>query len=626
MKYWAPAVGLLGLMLWGLTGCVTRSPEIEGKSSSPAPAAASRETGRTALPDGKVTEFSLDDLMLVPRPRAVQTMPGRAKPDGPVTRRVDPGIIQHPQGYRLEIDTDGIRITGHDEAGVFYGEQTLRQIRRQCAPGTSLPALIMDDWPDFLNRGVMLDISRDKVPSMDTLRMLVELFAELKYNQLQLYMEHTFAYQGHETVWKNASPMTSTEIQQLDGWCRERFIELVPNQNSFGHMERWLRHPEYAHLAERPGSGDLCPVDPESLDLLRDLYAQLLPNFSSPHVNVGCDETWSLGKGRSKEVCDRLGKGRVYLNFLKEIYALVREHQRTMMFWGDIILQYPELIPELPKDIVAMVWGYEADHPYAGQCPKFAASGIRFYVCPGTSSWNALLGRTANAMENLRNAARNGLAHGAQGYLVTDWGDNGHWQCIPVSFAPFTYGAALSWCYEKNQDLDLARVLDIHVFQDSAGEMGRAVLALGDAHTLTGVRIGNSTVYYSFLLNAVEGAPRKGALAALTPEAVEVALTVIDEGLRQVESTRMGRPDGDLIVREYRANCALARTALLLARYRLRHNSGTAGLPAAEKAEILGQLDAAITQLRAVWLARNREGGLADSIGRLERLRERLTG
>jgi len=576
------------------------------------------------VPEAKESVLSVDELVLVPRPRAIQSAAGRVKPDVPVTRKVDPGVIPQPQGYRLEIRPDGVQITGHDDAGVFYGEQTLKQIQRQCTLARALPALTIDDWPDFLNRGVMLDISRDKVPSMDTLRMLVDLFAELKYNQLQLYMEHTFAYQGHETVWKNASPMTPAEIQQLDGWCRERFIELVPNQNSFGHMERWLSHPEYAHLAERPGSSDLCPVDPASIALLRDLYAQLLPNFSSSQFNVGCDETWSLGQGRSKEACDQLGKGRVYLNFLTQIYTLVQEHQRTMMFWGDIILQHPELIPELPQNIIAMVWGYEADHPYTEQCPKFAASGIRFYVCPGTSSWNSLLGRTSNALENMRNAARNGLAHGALGYLVTDWGDNGHWQCIPVSFAPFTYGAALSWCYEKNLDLDLARALDVHVFQDAAGCMGKAVLDLGDAHALTGTSIGNSTVYYSLLLNAIEGTPRKGSLAALTPEKVESALAAIDEGLRQVESARMERPDGALIIQEYQADCALARTALLLARYRLRHNCGTSALPAAEKAEILRQLDAAITQLRTVWLARNREGGLADSIGKLDRLRERL--
>jgi hypothetical protein len=49
-----------------------------------------------------------------------------------------------------------------------------------------------------------------------------------------------------------ASPMTAEEILRLDAYCRARFVELVPNQNSFGHFEQWLKHPEYRHLAECP--------------------------------------------------------------------------------------------------------------------------------------------------------------------------------------------------------------------------------------------------------------------------------------------------------------------------------------------------------------------------------------
>ncbi len=113
-----------------------------------------------------------------------------------------------------------------------------------------IPCLKIRDWPDFPTRGVMLDISRDKVYQMQTLYTLVNQLASWKINQLQLYTEHTFAYQGHERVWLNASPMTPEEIQNLDQYCKEKFIELVPNQNSFGHMSRWLKHPEYQHLAE----------------------------------------------------------------------------------------------------------------------------------------------------------------------------------------------------------------------------------------------------------------------------------------------------------------------------------------------------------------------------------------
>ena len=130
----------------------------------------------------------------------------------------------------------------------------------------------------FTHRAYLLDISRDKVPTMSTLRLLVELLAKFGYNQLQLYIEHTFAYSAHEAVWKDASPLTAAEIRQLNACCAMNGIELVPNQNAFGHLERWLVKPEYNHLAELPQGGamtpwgtlkkeptTLCPTDPKSL-------------------------------------------------------------------------------------------------------------------------------------------------------------------------------------------------------------------------------------------------------------------------------------------------------------------------------------------------------------------------
>ncbi|HEY7091128.1 MAG TPA: family 20 glycosylhydrolase, partial [Tepidisphaeraceae bacterium] len=336
--------------------------------------------------------------------------------------------------YVLEIAQSGVHIRASTPAMAFYARQTLAQLRRQYSD--AIPCMRIEDWPDFRVRGVMLDISRDKVPTMPTLLALIDQLADLKINQLQLYTEHTFAYRAHETVWKDCSPMTAAEIRQLDTYCRERFIELVPNQNSFGHLERWLKHSEYRHLAEcpdgfrwpwgyrMPTGFSLNPLDPRSLELVEGLFDELLPNFTSKLFNVGCDETFDLGLGRSKAQVERRGRERVYLDFLRKIYDAVKRRGRAMMFWGDIILHKPELIGELPPDMIALNWGYEAEHPFEKETSAFREAGVPFYVCPGTSSWCSFSGRTSNALANLRRAAASGLASGAAGYLITDWGDH----------------------------------------------------------------------------------------------------------------------------------------------------------------------------------------------------------
>ena len=181
------------------------------------------------------------------------------------------------------------------------------------------------------------------------------------------------------------------------------------------------------------------------MPFLRGLYDELLPNFSSQFFNVGCDETWDLGRGQSKKLCEAKGKGRVYLDFLKKIHREVSTRGKQMMFWGDIILKYPKLIRELPKNVIALNWGYEANHPFEKEAAQFAKAKIPFYVCPGTSTWQTLIGKHDNALANLRAAAKAGKKFGAIGFLNTDWGDGGHPQPLAVSWPMFVAGAALAW-------------------------------------------------------------------------------------------------------------------------------------------------------------------------------------
>ncbi len=538
---------------------------------------------------------------------------------------VIPAGTRHPQGYELTITSAGIFVVASTPAGVFYAGQTLIQILHQC--GGRLPLLRLSDWPDFPHRGVMLDISRDKVPTLETLFDLVDRLASWKINQFQLYTEHTFAYRNHPDVWAEASPITGQEILALDAYCRERFVELVPNQNTFGHMRRWLIHDRYNHLAECPAGCDtawgyfdqsfsLCPGDPGSLALIRSLMDELLPHFSSGQFNVGCDETVDLGQGRSKAPVEERGKGRVYLDFLLKIYREVKARGRTMQFWGDIIMAYPELITELPRDIVALEWGYEADHPFADHGAKFAASGIPFYVCPGTSSWNTVAGRTENALGNLRNAAENGLKYGAVGYLITDWGDSGHWQPLPVSYLGYAYGAALGWAYEANRDQDPIQASSTYVFGDPTGRMGRLAYDLGNAYLETGLRAHNSSILFYILQQAPE---KIAACQGLNETALQKTLAYIDRAMSPLATAQMNRVDADLIRREFSWAAGMLRHACRRGGWVLgkAQNKEDTSL----RQQLAQEAEHLLAEHCHLWLARNRPGGFKDSQGRLERMR-----
>jgi len=418
-------------------------------------------------------------------------------------RRPAPARPPHSESYSLNIDRRGVWIEFREAGGARAAVATLRQLLREC--GRRLPCLCIRDRPDFPRRGVMLDVSRGRVPKLATLLELVELLADFKINEFQLYTEHTFAYRRWKSVWQSGGALTGADLRALDARCRTLGIELVPNQNSFGHLRHFLEHPRLKKLAEvaepyEAASGDflrrpstLAPNHPGTLPFLGQLYDELLPNFSSKWFNVGCDETWDLGRGQSRELCARRGQGRVYLDFLNAIHREVSRRGRRMMFWGDIILHHPKLIPELPRNALALNWGYEANHPFAQEAVRFARSKIPFYVCPGTSTWMTLIGRHDNALANLRAAARAGKKFGAGGYLITEWGDGGHPQPPAVSYLPFLAGAALSWCAKNFAEPRLTRVLSRDVFADPTGRLARTAAALGRVHRRLNLRVANET-------------------------------------------------------------------------------------------------------------------------------------
>jgi hypothetical protein len=548
-----------------------------------------------------------------------------------------PGGVGHPQGYKLTISSERISIIAQEPAGLFYGVQTLRQILGHSSSsqtGVTAPTLRIDDWPDFPNRGVMLDISRDKVPTMEAIYDLVDQLARVKINQFQLYMEHTFAYRSHPLVWADASPVTGEEILALDAYCRERFIELVPNQNMFGHLHRWLEHPEYIHLAEAPdgaqtpwgyfceGPFSISPAVPESLDLIRSMLNELLPHFSSRQVNIGGDETYDLGQGRSKALVEERGSSQVYLDFLLKIYREVDARGRTMQVWGDIIMENPELALQLPRDVVALEWGYEADHPFAEHCAIFSASGIPYYVCPGVSDWNTVGGRTENAIGNLQNAAQNGLRNGAAGYLITEWGDNGHWQPLPTAYLGFYYGAALAWNQAGSWDLDIPDALNRHAFQDVNGVMGRVAYDLGNVYTLMTDRPHNSTPLFHILQKSPDEllalVHERQDEHSLRGELVHV-LTALEALRPLIAQSNMQRPDAGLIRREYEWATDMLIHACHRMTWLLDREQGEDD--AAARRILANELVHLMSEHEAIWMARNRAGGFVDSQARLAKLR-----
>ncbi|GAA0109109.1 MULTISPECIES: beta-N-acetylhexosaminidase [Clostridium] len=384
--------------------------------------------------------------------------------------------------YKLSIKKDNIEINASTSKGLFYGIQTLIQIIREY--GYSLPGVIIEDKPYFKHRGFYHDVTRGKVPKIETLMNLVDKASFYKINELQLYIEHTFAFKGLSEVWVDKDPLTSEEIILLDRYCKNKHIELIPSISTFGHLYEVLRTKSFKNLCEltettkpeysfvdRMAHHTLNVTNEDSIKLVGNMLEQFIPLFSSNKFNICCDETFDLGKRKSSKEADRLGIGKLYVDFLNKVISIVKEYDKEIMFWGDVILNHPDLINTIDKDAICLNWNY-----WCGVEEKdtkiIAESGRKQYVCPGVGGWSHLMNLMDNAFENIYRMISYGVKYDAIGVLNTNWGDYGHINLLSSSIPGMIYGAALSWNPSIEKDFNkMYKDISILEFGDSSGTL-----------------------------------------------------------------------------------------------------------------------------------------------------------
>lgn len=564
--------------------------------------------------------------LLLPTPKSARPRAGSA-PRGLLDRdppaALDPTLP--PDAYRLTLDGAGVRLIAGGEGGARFARATLEQIRKLPTDASGhLPAVEIEDAPALPRRGVMLDVSRCRIPTMDEFGRTIAALAGLKADHLQLYTEHAFAYREHAAVWRGTDPITHNQARALDDLCRAHGIELAPNQNCFGHLARWFQTPGYEHLAEthwdwifagmpRSGPFSLCPVEPGALPFVESLLDEMLPCFSSPRVNIGCDETYDIGQGRSREAVEREGKAAVYGRFVGAVCRAALGRGRAPMFWGDIAREHPDAIDHLPGGAVALVWGYEPTHDFAAEGALYRERGMRWWACPGTSSWRSFTGRSLERRGNIRRCAREAVLGGGEGMLVADWGDLGHRQVWPVALLGIAEGLDAAWTGGE-RGADFLEGVSLQVFGDRSRSIAGWLEELGDAdepiRAIAGRPFGDGSA--TRLLNA------SALFTELHPPPLRLALpddpAPWREARARIESLGESVPTGSgtLVERELRhaVRCALFACDVALLR---RGAPGSDGTPC--RAHHFGQtLDSIKGEQRSLWLERSRPGGLDESL------------
>lgn len=484
--------------------------------------------------------------------------------------------------------------------------------------------------PAFEHRAFMLDISRDRVPTVETLSWLIDVLAALRFNELQLYVEHTFAYRGHDVVWNEASPLTHDEIASIRDRATASGVELVANMNCFGHSERWLRHDQYRDRAECPDgfprtdrNGHSPPTCFEptaaNAELAISLATEMLEAVGGTRIMIGGDEPFELGLGRSAAMAAEIGPDTLYRLHLQRIIEPFLARGIETMFWGDQFRTDRASVEWIPDGATCVLWNYEApmDEPtwhslwpdglpdslglppdahlgFVAHSRLLIESGKPFWLACGTSSWNSLIGRNTKAAANIVDTANVGSAHGAAGFMLTDWGDNGHWQPLVVSLPSMVRAGMAAWSGSGNEVAVGPLIDELLGVAPGTGELLDRIGNLGDQ---VGGTTFNGTPIAARALNL-----RTPTFGAPDRAAVTDAIETIELAMAQFATAFTHGNRNEIIGAELDAIC---RVAL----YGLRQMAG-------HRLTVTDFDDVKANQ-RAAWLRSSRPGGLTDSLDKL---------
>lgn len=373
--------------------------------------------------------------------------------------------VDNEEAYNLKVGNNKISIYSLSEKGLFYGCQTLLQIMKnsflinkdllKSSKGQRkkllIPEIDIKDVPDLKIRGVADDISRGQVFTVENAKRYIKILSHYKMNFYCLYIEDMFAHPKHPKIGKDRGALTIKEIKEIDKYAKERFVELVPIFECLGHVENIIYHKEYEHLGEFPGSQCLDISNPEIFPFLEDYISELSKCFSTNYFHIGCDESFDLGKVRSKEYVKKRGKSKVLADFYEKIYQMVRKYDNNhVIMYDDVVRNDDKLLKILNKDLILMYWNYKPQKSYK-EVAKFLNAGHKVIVSPSMLSWLRNFPDNKNSSKNainLTKEAYDNRTKGCLGVITCSWGDQRYYSFRENEIFNPILTAAISWTFE----------------------------------------------------------------------------------------------------------------------------------------------------------------------------------
>lgn len=377
------------------------------------------------------------------------------------------------EGYVLTVGPEGVMVLGETPRGRYYGVMSLVQMMRTEKRSVVAPAVEVVDRPLQKVRGITDDVSRGQISTIDDFRRIIRFLARYKMNTYAPYLEDMIIFPEHPAIGKGRGALTLADLKDLDTYARRHHVELIPIFQTLGHWENILLLPEYRHLAEFPGAHTLNVSDERVYALLDEMIGAVAKHTSSPWFHMGADESWDVGLGANRARVAASDIATVHAQHYHRVAEIVRKHGKRPMMYGDVILDHPAILPQLPKDMAVVDWQYWAGERYPSAV-TFRDAGVPFIVSPAVYNFTGPFPNYVHTLINIRNFALEGYRNGALGLLTSNWNDNGGEALRVLNVYGYAWTGALAWNPERAEvDSFSAAFFNDHFGSVEAGSAAR---------------------------------------------------------------------------------------------------------------------------------------------------------
>ncbi|MBN1900344.1 family 20 glycosylhydrolase [Candidatus Sumerlaeota bacterium] len=366
--------------------------------------------------------------------------------------------LKERQSFQMNVASESIRILSPSPEGVFYGIETLA---RMIGSDARIPCGEVVDWPDIPIRMIMLDPARQN-ENFDFYKRVIRFCSKYRINSILIHLtddqtsclfHEDYPWLMHPQAWK------PDQIRDLVKYAAQFHIELIPEIESFGHAEMFVRHPEFRdilHQTDKKTRGDswygtdvegftnvLCPASEKTYVYLEKMYRRAAETFSSSLIHIGCDEVDMTRCSRCEAKFPGISSSEWFRTHLLRCKDLVEKNGRKTALWGDMILKNPDILNGFPpKDVIIYDWHYREDTK-AETSRFFKDKGFEVVGCPALVCSPHMVIPAKRNFENIRIFSDIARENDLMGLNATIWVPTRY--LSDILWQGIAYAAERSW-------------------------------------------------------------------------------------------------------------------------------------------------------------------------------------